>query len=116
MFVLALSIYLMQHFQIILPQFINHYVNDFLYLPIALFLIQSLIRLNKVHHNFEFSFSTILLLVVYNSLLFEWIFPKFHSRYTADFLDVLFYFLGGLTFYVIEKVDKLKTKKNPSNL
>lgn len=41
----------------------------------------------------------IIFIVVYVSLIFEGILPLFSKTYTADWIDVLLYAIGGLFFY-----------------
>ncbi|KOY50838.1 hypothetical protein I602_398 [Polaribacter dokdonensis DSW-5] len=36
------------------------------------------------------------------SLIFEFILPQQLTRYTADPIDVILYFLGGFTFYLLQ--------------
>lgn len=44
----------------------------------------------------------LLLVWIYFSVLFEYIFPKYLPRYTADYFDILAYLVGSLIFKLIE--------------
>jgi hypothetical protein len=43
----------------------------------------------------------VLFIVVYMSLLFEWLLPMISKIYTSDWRDVLLYCIGGLFFYYV---------------
>lgn len=97
-----------------LSTFINNYLNDFLFVPIVLSLIQFLVRKIKNNKQFKIPTSAIIMIVIYYSLYFEYFMPKLNQRYTADLFDVLMYILGGLFFYLVENssITKQKTRFN----
>ncbi|MBC3539944.1 hypothetical protein ACFSC6_04875 [Rufibacter sediminis] len=80
------------------PAWVRFYLDDLLCLPllltVTLFLMRLLygpeIRFTKYHVGF---------VVLYVSLAFEWVFPKFLPRYTGDLVDVALYAWGGWIFY-----------------
>src|ERR1700692_2394075 len=43
----------------------------------------------------------IIFIVIYVSLVFEWLLPLLSKTYTADWIDVLLYVTGGLFFYFV---------------
>jgi hypothetical protein len=103
---LGLLIYLFQCFDIYLPKIINSYLNDFLVIPIVLFISLMILRWTRNNPKFTLSLSIILYVCLMYSILFEFVFPKYLARYTKDFVDVILYFASGILFY------KLQTKVN----
>ena len=103
---LGITIYLFQYFNVALPKIINNYLNDFLIIPIVLYVSLSFLRWSRNHKNYTLSLSIIIYLCVLYSLLFEFIFPKYLARYTKDYLDVILYFASGFIFYFLQKTKK----------
>jgi len=102
--VIGLGIYLAQKTGVLLPVFINNYINDFLIIPIVLSICLFVLRLTRGDINFKIPLTLVLLLCIAYSIFFEVILPKTHYRYTADVFDVFLYFLGGLWFFVLQKL------------
>lgn len=87
------------------PDWIFHYLNDFLLIPIvALLGLHSVWRLKK-DDTIRLSIFTILSLVALFSIVFEVYLPKQAYRYTADIWDVFAYFSGGTVFYILQKLE-----------
>lgn len=86
-----------------LPHFIKFYLNDFLCMPIVLSICLASIRYLKNDNTIYVPIGVIIIITLYFSLHFEWLLPKFHERYTADFIDIGLYFLGALLFYKFQK-------------
>ncbi|WP_397447468.1 hypothetical protein [Polaribacter sp. R77954] len=105
-FVLGLLIYGLQSFNIYLPKIINNYVNDFLIIPIVLFLCLLFLKWSRNDKNFALSLPIILYVCFMYSILFEFVFPEYLARYTKDYMDIILYFAGGFLFY------KLQNKPN----
>ena len=103
MSVLAVTIFSMQKFEILLPKIINNYANDLLCLPLVLAAIAFAIRRLKKDPNFKFPLVFVLIMAAYYSVYFEYYLPKNNPRYTADYMDVIVYFCGSLAFYFYEK-------------
>ncbi|AUC85098.1 hypothetical protein CW731_07250 [Polaribacter sp. ALD11] len=99
-------VYLASYFNVILPQFIRFYVNDFLIIPIVLFSCLQVLKWSKNDKGYKISLPIILYLCVLYSILFEFIFPNYLARYTKDYIDILLYFAGGMVFYQLQKIDK----------
>ncbi len=95
-------IYGCEKFEILLPKFVRFYVNDFLIIPIVLWISLFVIQKLKGNTNIQLSLLNILYLCVMYSVLFEFWLPKFHPRYTTDYLDVGLYFLSGMVFYFLQ--------------
>ncbi|SEE24892.1 hypothetical protein [Polaribacter dokdonensis] len=95
-------IYCLQYFNVPLPNFLNNYLNDFLIIPIALFICLLFLRWSRNDSSFTLKLPVILYLCSLYSLIFEFILPQQLTRYTADPIDVILYFLGGFTFYLLQ--------------
>ena len=108
LFLTALTIYALQRLHFSLPSLINNYLNDLLYVPIALGAIQFIIRRLKKDPSFKLPLGFVIFLASFYSFYFEYYLPKINSRYTADWIDVLLYFLGGFAFFFIGKKKKQK--------
>lgn len=97
------SVYFLQYFAIRLPNIIRFYLNDFLIIPIVLYCCLIVLKWSRNDPNYKLSLPIILYLCVLYSVLFEFVFPKFMARYTKDFIDIILYFTGGITFYILQK-------------
>lgn len=86
-----------------LPKPINSYLSDLVCLPLVLHSTFIIIRYGLKRDIDHFSLQTTLLSALYFSVLFEFILPKISMNYTSDYWDVLFYFLGALTYYFLQK-------------
>lgn len=95
-------IYICQRLGISLPWYINNYLNDLLIVPIVLYIARFLLR--KMYHQPQLSISLpmTLAMVTFYALFFELLMPKVMQRYTADWIDVFLYFLGGIVFYLFQ--------------
>lgn len=78
-------------------------MNDFLIVPIVLFLSLQVLKWSKNNKNFKLSLGVILYLCFLYSFLFEFILPNYLIRYTKDYIDVVLYFTSGLVFYRLQK-------------
>lgn len=105
LFLIALSIYLMQRLKVPLPKLINNYANDLLCLPLALGVITYIIRWLKKDVFFELSFVFVILLSGFYSFYFEYYLPQFDSRYTGDWIDVILYFSGAFAYFFCGKME-----------
>lgn len=101
---IALTIYIMQRSGFQLPSLVNNYVNDLLCLPLTLGAITYIIRHFKKDSSFELSIGLIVLFASYYSFYFEYYLPQINSRYTADYIDVILYFIGGFAFLFRDKM------------
>ena len=108
MFLTAVTIYSMQRLNVSLPNLVDNYANDLLYLPLVLGAIEFLIRRLKKDPSFKLPLGFVVFLASFYSFYFEYFLPKINSRYTADWIDVLLYFLGGFAFFFIGKKKKQK--------
>lgn len=86
-----------------LPNFLLYNLTDFLCLPILLTIANLLIKILFPSQCFIISVSQIVLLALFYSVLFECILPKVSTKYTADYLDVIMYFLGGGFYWLLSR-------------
>lgn len=96
-------IYVAQKLSVKLPSFINNYMNDFLIIPMVLTVCLFVLQWSRSDKSFQISLGVIFYICIVYSALFEFILPKYFTRYTADILDVILYFAGGLVFFVLQK-------------
>lgn len=82
--------------------FTTSYLDDLICFPIVLFIVQ-LVHRNFYNKNFILPISHIILGVVFFSVIFEILLPRFSFRYISDYLDVVFYLVGAIIFYFINK-------------
>lgn len=100
---LGTSIYFAAFFEVQLPRFVRFYVNDFLIIPIVLTTSLYLIRYLKNNSEFRLSLTQVIYIAVLYTVIFEYWLPKFHPRYTADYIDVMLYLLSAILFYFMQK-------------
>lgn len=106
-------VYGLQHSGFSLPWYLNYYLNDFLCMPIVLFLCQYGVRKIKGDSHIKLPFSLLVIVTVGFAVYFEYWLPNQNPRYTADAVDVLLYFMGLLFFYSLEnKVSKKPIMSN----
>jgi hypothetical protein len=98
----GILIYTLQFLKVDLPKFINNYLNDFLIIPIVLFICLLFLRWSRNDKEFSLSLPIILYVCLLYSILFEFVFPEYLARYTKDYIDIILYFTGGITFYKLQ--------------
>lgn len=108
---LAGLVYILQFLGILLPLWINNYMNDFLCLPILLGLEQLFFRWFTGKSDYKFSLFFSLAMAAYYSFYFEYYQPEHNDRYTADLIDVLLYFLGAVSFYLFNCIPRKQIVK-----
>ncbi|MCM4167293.1 hypothetical protein KCTC52924_02876 [Arenibacter antarcticus] len=111
--ILGVGIYTIQRWGSggILPSWVIYYVNDFLCMPIVLYICQLAVRRLKSNKRLKLTLRPILSLTLFYSLYFEVYLPMVNVRYTADLMDVVLYFLGAAFFYLVEKMT-VETKES----
>ena len=82
----------------------SFYVNDFLIIPIVLFISLQILKKSKNNLNYKISLPIILYVCCLYSVLFEFVFPKYLARYTKDSIDIFLYFAGGIAFYLLQRL------------
>ena len=101
--IIALSVHSLQKFSIPIPYLFQNYLNDLLCIPIVLKVCQYIIRYIKSDITIRLNFLQILTVCLGYAFYFEWYLPLHNPRYTADGVDILIYFIGGIFFYFIER-------------
>ncbi|HLS29519.1 MAG TPA: hypothetical protein VK021_01540 [Flavobacteriaceae bacterium] len=102
--VLFLTVEGMRFFSIAAPNWMFHYLNDFLVIPIVGLICLYVVWWLKKDRTIRLDIFSIATLVVIYSLYFEVYLPKYSERYTADILDVVCYASGGVVFYFLQKM------------
>lgn len=92
----------LKFFSVPAPDWIFHYLNDFLVIPIVATFGLHVVWLAKKDTSLRINPFTILSLVILYSLFFEFYLPTTSTRYTGDIYDVLCYGLGGIIFYILQ--------------
>ena len=82
--------------------FIHSYMDDILFMPVALWFIQAVCRL-IYGHTFKLNSKHILLLFIYVSIMFELVVPRFNSYFVSDIFDVACYLFGSISFILLNK-------------
>ncbi len=86
-----------------IPTFLNNYLTDFLCMPIVLTLSLIGVRLIKRDPTISLTPTMIYGMTAFYAILFEWILPHQHAKYTQDPIDVIMYFIGGIFFAYIQQ-------------
>ena len=111
-FLIGSIVYACQYLNYPLPKIINNFLNDFLIVPIVLYICLWALILIRKDKYFTLPLFMVLYVCAFYSFIFEYIAPKFLIRYTADIIDVILYFLGGIVFYILQN----KPKETPKQL
>ncbi|SHN31418.1 hypothetical protein [Mucilaginibacter sp. OK098] len=79
---------------------INGYIDDAIAIPVIANLGLWFQRVVIIKNNYYvLSKWHVVFIVAYVSLIFEGLLPLFSKTYTADWIDVLLYIIGGVFFY-----------------
>lgn len=103
--VVFLSVQSWKYFSGILSNWVFHHLNDFLTIPIVATVCLHVVWVIKKDYTLRLNVVTIFSLVVLFSITFEYYLPKQSYRFTGDIWDVFCYFLGGLVFYIFQKIE-----------
>ena len=95
----------LKFFAITGPNWIFHHLNDFLAIPIIATIALHGVWIIKKDRTLRINGFTILSLVVLFSVVFEYYLPQEDDRYTGDVWDVVCYGLGGMIFYIFQKME-----------
>lgn len=90
------------------PDWVYHHLNDFLCIPIVAYIALKTLRFFKRNPTLKIGALPILGLVIYYAFYFEYLLPFLDPRHTADFIDVICYFLGGGVFYFLQRIEIVK--------
>ncbi len=86
-----------------LPLWYVNYAADLVCLPLILSITLVLIRKIKRWPYFYLTNGMLLVALSYTSILFEWILPRYFTKYTADIVDVFMYTIGLIIFYFVQQ-------------
>lgn len=100
---LAGFVYIANLYQLPLSNWVTFYVNDFLCMPIILSICLFGVRQIKGNSKLYIPGIAIVSLCIYFAVFFEWIMPRINPRYTADWIDIMLYGIGGLLFFIFQK-------------
>jgi hypothetical protein len=95
-----------------IPEWINGYLTDLICIPIVLMICLALVRSIKRDSLIEIKPWLIALICIEYALIFEWFLPQKSSIYTADWIDVLMYFFGGIIFFFTQPFFRPVKKSN----
>lgn len=98
---------------IAVPVFINSYFADLLCVPFILSLFVMTVRYVKKQNTFRLSLSMIVFAVIYISFVFEYLMPKYSTRYTADPMDVVFYVIGAVFYFFFQNREMKNIEQMP---
>lgn len=107
--VLSLVVFLfvqsLKYFSVTASNWVFNHLNDFLTIPLVATLCLYCVWLIKKDKSIRLNSFTILSLVIFYSVVFEYYLPTQSYRYTGDIWDVACYFLGGAVFYFLQKIE-----------
>jgi hypothetical protein len=103
-FLSGLTVYVLQQKDFPLPKFIQNHYNDLVVMPLVLGASLWVARKVKSQPSLRLTLFQCLSMAMLYSYVFEVFLPKINSRYTADLLDVFFYFIGATLFYCLQKI------------
>lgn len=81
----------------------NQYWADLVCMPIVFAIALKCIQIVKKNNTLTLSVLQVTIGAVYYALLFEFLAPQFDEKYTADFNDVICYFIGALGYWIWQK-------------
>ena len=81
---------------------ISSYLDDLLFMPICLWLTQTVVRLIK-NPLFRFSCLQSFIVLIYISVLFEYFIPKWKPYFVSDLLDIVMYTIGTVIFLMFNR-------------
>ena len=95
--------------------FINGYLDDAFAIPVIANLGLWFQRVIVIKNNYYvLSKSHIVFITMYAALVFEAMLPHFSRAYTADWIDVLLYIIGGVFFYKVMNKPVVEVRDNPT--
>lgn len=109
-FLLFVGFQLSRAFEVSMPDWMTSYLNDFLVIPIVATLCLWVVWRIRNDKTIRLNWFHILSLVILFSFYFEYYLPKNVDRYTADWVDVVCYFLGGCVFYIFQRMENNKSE------
>lgn len=102
--IIFLIVQSLKHFKIPAPKWIFYYLNDFLVIPMVAIVCLHGVWLIKKDRTLRLDGFSIFSLAGMYSIYFEYLLPQQSSCYTGDIVDVACYFLGGLVFLGLQRL------------
>lgn len=104
-FLIFLGVQFLKYFSIIAPNWVFNHLNDFLVIPLVATASLYGVWFVKKDRSIRLNIFTVLSIVALFSFYFEYYLPLQSHRYTGDIWDVVCYFLGGMAFYFLQKIE-----------
>ncbi len=105
LFLISILLYIVVHYcrnqGILLPEYMNSYLTDFLCMPIILTFCLLGVRFFKKLPEFQLSVTMIVGMTAFYAVLFEFVLPNSNNQYTVDPIDVVMYTAGAVLYYFI---------------
>jgi hypothetical protein len=93
-----------------LSLFFKNHFTDLLCMPIVLTICLAFVRLIKKLPTYLLTPLMIISMTVFYAVLFEYLAPLNNPNQTGDWLDVLMYGLGGIEFWLIQRLHLSNSK------
>jgi hypothetical protein len=90
--------------------YLNGYLTDAFAIPVIANLGLCYQRLVYKNPRYVLKKGHVVFVVLYVSLVFEWLLPHYSKKYTGDWADVLLYAAGGIFFYLVMNKSGLKAE------
>lgn len=88
-----------------LPVFFTSWFSDVLAIPFIMLLFRIFLGFfENVYRNKALPVYFILTAVIVYAVWFEWYMPSIDRQFTGDWVDALAYLLGGILYYLFERI------------
>ncbi len=105
---IGIAVLFLRYKAIAAPTWVYSYLNDFLIIPIVGTIALNAVWIFKKDKTIRLSPFSILTLVLIYSISFEYYLPQITNYYVADVGDVICYAMGGVVFYILQKIERGK--------
>ena len=110
-----LSVRLLRESGLLTNSFLANHFSDLICMPVVLIICLEMVRFVKRKKTIYLHLIHVFGLCLFYAIFFEWYLPLTSSRYTADYRDVLMYFIGGLLFCSLQYTDRRLRKRSIIN-
>lgn len=100
LFFIYLILFIFKKTEFYIP-ILSDYLADLIAIPFSLGVAEVFMR-RFSKKKFEIGFIPMIVAVIYFSLVFEVWMPQFSSLYTADWIDVVCYLIGGIIYLLFK--------------
>lgn len=88
---------------------LNNWLTDFVFVPLlAHFSLTLSYYLGLNPKKISYPLHQLIIISLYTSIVFEWLAPMYSNYNTADWIDVIMYFAGGLFYFYIHQPYSLR--------